>query len=76
MWQDVAFRFGEDGAFRLRGHIVAIPGKSTDNIYYDTLVYRQSTYWGNFEEGHSSGRVGENQCDVRRRSAEAKSDAL
>ena len=71
-----SFRFGGLSAYPVRGHIVAIPGKSTDNIYYDTLVYRQSTYRGIIEEGHSSGRAGENQCDVAHGRAEAKSDAL
>lgn len=61
--------------FRPRGPIGVIVGKSADKVYYDTLVCRRSTYWGIFEEGHSSGRTGENQCDVSRSRAEAKSDA-
>lgn len=62
--------------FRLWGPIGVSVGKSADKAYYDTLVCRRSTYWGIFEEGHSSGRVGENQRDVSHAGAEAKSDAL
>ena len=63
-------------AFRVWGPIVATVGKSADKRHYDTLVYRQSTYRGIFEEGHSSGCTGENQCDAEHSRAEAKSDAL
>ena len=62
--------------YPVRGHIVGIVGKGADKVYYDKRVCRHSIYRGVFEEEHSSGRVGENQCDVRRRPAEAKSDAL
>lgn len=72
----VAFRFGAGGASLPWGLIVATVGKSADKVYYDTLVCRRSTYWGIFGEGHSSGRVGENQRDAEHSRAEAKSDAL
>lgn len=75
-WESPIVSIWRYRAFHLWGPIVAIPGKSTDNLYYDTLVYRQSTYRGTFEVGHSSGRAGENQCDVSHGRAEAKSDAL
>ena len=62
--------------FRPWGLIVGTVGKGADKVYYDNLVGRPSTYRGIFEEEHSSGRVGENQCDVSHAAAEAKSDAL
>lgn len=40
------------------------------------MVGRPSTYRGIFEEGHSSGRAEENQCDASHAAAEAKSDAF
>lgn len=58
------------------GPIVGIAGKGSDKYRYVILVCRLSTYWGTFEAGHSSARVGENQCDVSHAAAEAKSDAL
>lgn len=72
----VAFRFGAGGASLPWGPIVGIVGKGADKVYYDILVGRPSTYRGNFEAGHSSACAGRNQCDVRRRPAKAKSDAL
>lgn len=62
--------------FRPRGHIVGVAGKDSDKYRYDNLVCRQSTYWGIFEEGHSSACAGENQRDVSHAAAKAKSDAL
>lgn len=72
----VAFRFGGESSSRPWGHIGVVAGKDADKYRYDNLVGRLSTYRGNFEERHSSGRAGENQRDVSHAAAEAKSDAL
>ena len=72
----VAFRFGGEISSRPWGPIVATVGKGADKYCYDNLLSRLSTYRGNFEAGHSSGRAGENQRDVGHAVAEAKSDAL
>lgn len=75
-WENTIVSIWPSVGFRLRGPFVGVVGKSADKVYYDILVGRLSTYRGIFEEGHSSGRAGENQCDVARSGAKAKSDAL
>lgn len=75
-WENPIVSIWPSVGFRLWGPIVATVGKGADKIYYDIPLSRPSTYRGIFEEGHSSGCAGENQCDVARSRAKAKSDAL
>lgn len=75
-WESPIVSIWSSVGFRLRGPFVGVVGKSADKVYYDNPLSRPSTYRGIFEEGHSSGRAGENQCDAGHAAAEAKSDAL
>lgn len=75
-WESPIVSIWGESTYPVRGPIVGIVGKGADKVYYDNSVCRHSIYREIFEEGHSSGRVGENQRDMTHSRAEAKSDAL
>lgn len=75
-WENPIVSIWHSSWFRLRGSIGGIVGKSADKVYYDKPLSRPSTYRGDFEAGHSSGRAEENQRDVPHTRAKGKSDAL